>query len=885
MDDSDDQLNGTINSKNIGQYNNGRRFLNKIISKKSYFIIIAFAVVGVVALIISKAATTPTSFEAESTTLSGCATTISDPSASAGKAITLNCQVNTSTNGFNHPGILLDRSQLEFIKAKVAGNQQPWKAAYDQLKASSLASKSYTPQPVTEVKCSTGSYVTKYPQAGCASQIKDATAAYSLALMWYLSGDSGYATKAVEIMNSWARTNTSILFDQPRELNGVAVYGATSGPQIYGNGMLQAGWSAQVMTRAAEIIRYTSTTWTASDIAKAETYFKNVHYNVIKNGWTGGGNWETTFAEAMTNIGIFTNDHTIYDKGIGWWRQQAPALIYRTTDGANPIAPPGGIFNTASQIKTRWYEPTSYVDGQTLETCRDLGHTMMGLGGLANTAETARIQGIDLYGEQQARMVSGFERNASYVNQLLDKMAASNQTADQITKSTWVPTNQWPCTDFSDGGESAFLGFELAYNHYANRKGLSMPNTRAVVLRTRPSKIGNHLGWETLTHAETGSVGPLQSNAATSSIAAPTTSTYRLWARIKALNTTNNSIGVKVDNGSPYRVGDGQITPNTWTWVDFNNGNKNAKINLNLSSGNHSFTIISAVPGVSVDRIMITSLDCLPTGFGDNCSNITTQSFPTGKTITGNLISSGQCLSAGQSISYSGNSNVVFSMQTDGNAVLYDANIAKWATGTTGLNNRICMQTDGNIVVYSSTSIALWNSNTSGLTGTGSSAGSNKYQLAFVCTNPADIKSISGVGIIISTPFNANKLAWVSYRRSTLAIWSGQILSQNQSLTSDDGRYRATMQTDGNLVINNGTSNIWSSGTTGSPTIKALDNFFMLGLSLADSSGATPWRADFSFSSAPSTSYASTLVMQTDGNLVAYSNDGRALWQSGTSGR
>lgn len=45
----------------------------------------------------------------------------------------------------------------------------------------------------------------------------------------------------------------------------------------------------------------------------------------------------------------------------------------------------------------------------TAETCRDLGHVQLGYATLVNTAETAWQQGIDLYGEEQDRLIAGAE--------------------------------------------------------------------------------------------------------------------------------------------------------------------------------------------------------------------------------------------------------------------------------------------------------------------------------------------------------------------------------------------------------------------------------------------------------------------------------------------
>lgn len=39
------------------------------------------------------------------------------------------------------------------------------------------------------------------------------------------------------------------------------------------------------------------------------------------------------------------------------------------------------------------------TDGVCQETCRDFGHMQMGMASAMNTAETAHVQGVDLWGE------------------------------------------------------------------------------------------------------------------------------------------------------------------------------------------------------------------------------------------------------------------------------------------------------------------------------------------------------------------------------------------------------------------------------------------------------------------------------------------------------
>ena len=398
------------------------------------------------------------------------------------------------TSSFVHPGILVGKPQLDFVKAKIAAGQEPWLSAFNKMKSSSLASKTYVPKPVPKLMCSTSVGLGEgFPQAGCAELNADAAAVYVQALMGYFTGDAAYANKAVAIMNAWSTTLKEIPYDQPRTSNG---------EPAYWQNLLVVGWATETMTRGAEIIRYTSTAMPAADIARLEAFFKTLFYPLLSTYTAGGaGNGGMTWTEAIMNIGIYTNDRAIFDKGVSWFRNKSKELVYLTSDGAKPPMPVD--MNTGKVIwgtvDIHWRYPTSYINGLETETCRDMGHTFMGLGAWANIAETARLQRLDLYAEQKERFIAAFERNTSYVNQMLDQMATTQQTAAQLTATSWVPSS-WPCSDFKDGGGSAFLGLELALNHFSTRLGVPMPNTQVLAARKRSQSGGNHLFFETLTH-------------------------------------------------------------------------------------------------------------------------------------------------------------------------------------------------------------------------------------------------------------------------------------------------------------------------------------------------------------------------------------------------
>ncbi|WP_394362132.1 alginate lyase family protein [Amycolatopsis sp. SB7-3] len=354
---------------------------------------------------------------------------------------------------FTHPGVLVSRPQLDFVRAKVQAGAQPWKQAYDAMMSSSYASLSRSPKPRAIVEC--GSY--SNPNIGCTNERQDAIAAYSLSLAWYITRDAKYATKAIEIMDAWS----AVLKDHTNS-----------------NAPLQSAWSASSWPRAAEIIKHTYTSWPNS--GRFGTMLRNVYLPEVINGSHSNGNWELSMTEAAIGIAVFLDDKTAYDKAVAKFRTRVPAYLYLTSDGALPKTAPGSGLDTRDKIVKYWQGQTTFVNGLSQETCRDFTHTGYGLAAIADFAETTRIQGQDLYPEIADRLREGLGFHAKY------QMGAA------------VPS--WLC------GGSLKLGLgpitEVGYNHLHTRLGYTMSNTEALTLRQRPAGTNNlFVAWQTLTHA------------------------------------------------------------------------------------------------------------------------------------------------------------------------------------------------------------------------------------------------------------------------------------------------------------------------------------------------------------------------------------------------
>jgi hypothetical protein len=346
-------------------------------------------------------------------------------------------------SGFLHPGILVTAEQLDTVRDHVRAGRAPWKRAFDRMAASEYADLGWQPRPREVVECG---YFSN-PNHGCDDEENDAVAAYTHALMWYLTGRPEHARKSIEILTTWATTLRS---------------------HTNQNAMLQAGWSAATFVRAAELVRYTYDGWSAADTERTAAMFRDVYLPLVRDGAPRSeGNWDLIILDAALGIAVYLDDRPLFDHVVQRWRIRLPAYIYLASDGARPHG------------SANWHGQTTFVDGLAQETCRDLGHTAWGLEAMSQIAETAWIQGVDLYAEAQPRLVAALEFHAGF--------------------ALGDPVPGWLCSGTLAARFSPIP--EIAYNHYHNRLGIPMPRTQELLESQRPQAATHFYAWGTLTHA------------------------------------------------------------------------------------------------------------------------------------------------------------------------------------------------------------------------------------------------------------------------------------------------------------------------------------------------------------------------------------------------
>jgi gliding motility-associated-like protein len=313
-----------------------------------------------------------------------------------------------------HPGILFNTAGLGRLKTYANTERQPWAATYAKL----LAYKdiNYVQEPVYAIVNRDEGGATSTESRAMSAQSQRA---YRCAILWVITGDTTYAHISKTILNSWSGTLDSITGDAKK---------------------LCAAWYGFGFVNAAEILRYTNSNWSTADIQRAESMFRYKFYEVIKGfqlGWAG--NWDTAISKTMMGIGIFINDEGIYTKGRNFLMSRPGNGDYQNANGT-------------------LYNYISGTTGQCFESGRDQEHSQMGIGGLAEACEVVHNQGGSMYEAYSNRLLVGTEYTAKYNLGYSVPFTYSGHYGSVI----------------SPDERGAFLPFyELVYNHYVNRLGMS----------------------------------------------------------------------------------------------------------------------------------------------------------------------------------------------------------------------------------------------------------------------------------------------------------------------------------------------------------------------------------------------------------------------------
>lgn len=339
-------------------------------------------------------------------------------------AFTVLLNALTAQAEFIHPGVAHSQASIDFVKEKIAANEEPWATAWQKLKDSRSADLSRAPEPHTQVE--RGPY--NNPDIGSSEFSGDASAAYIHALCWAVSGEEKHAKKSMEIVDAWSGKLESISNHDAKLLVGMSGY---------------------KFCIAGELLRHTWDGWPKESQVQFEGMLRDIFYATIKDFYpSANGNWDASMLQTMLAMGVFLEDQPMFDRAKDYFLK--------------------GKGNGAIGM---YFSKT----GQCQETGRDQAHTQMGLEFLSNTCETAWIQGIDLYGALDNRLLKGFEYTAKY-----------NLGNDVPYEPYTSFEGRYHYKTISDDSRGRLRPmYEKIFNHYHNRKGLDAPFTKQAALKLR----------------------------------------------------------------------------------------------------------------------------------------------------------------------------------------------------------------------------------------------------------------------------------------------------------------------------------------------------------------------------------------------------------------
>ena len=346
---------------------------------------------------------------------------------------------------FVHPGGLHNQADLDRMKTQVAAGAHPWIDDWNKLITDSQAQNTYTAAPQANMGAN---------RQRCS---QDAHAAYLNTIRWYISGDTSYADCAIRICNAWSS----------------AVNTVPTGTDIPG----LSGIPIAEFAIVGEMLRI-SPRWAAADFTRFKNMMLNYWYPVchdfltnhngscITNYWS---NWDIANLGACIAIGVLCDDTAKYNEGVTYFQSGAGT---------------GSIMNAV-------YFVHAGNLGQWQESGRDQEHAQLAVGMMAQACEIAWKQGTDLYGYSSNRLLAGAEYVAQW--NLWKSVPYTFYNNCQPANNKWVSIN-------GRGRLDDRPLWELVYNHYVVRQGLSAPNTQAMAQLMRPEHgSADHFGYGTLT--------------------------------------------------------------------------------------------------------------------------------------------------------------------------------------------------------------------------------------------------------------------------------------------------------------------------------------------------------------------------------------------------
>ena len=343
--------------------------------------------------------------------------------------------ITSSYAQFVHPGLSHKLSDLDRMKYQVNAGIEPWKSSFDALKSNSDASYNYKVYGATY----NDSAGTTYRDYSLSAMQKDAQAAYYNAIQWYVTGDTRYADKAVEVFKAWS-TIRNIASDVIPLNGGKPLWRMLEAAEIIK--ATYSGWALADINKFKEMLVYPG--WSGTTVPSGD---KSFYWNIYNGDRARHGNQGLFAFRSVMAMGVFLDNELIYNRALRYLQGMPHASNDLPYPSGPPITTPSpntsnefydefNVTSFSSTVPDYGYNELikNYIweSGQSQESSRDQAHAIGGVSIISTMCEIAWNQGDDLYSFLDNRVLKGIEYAYRY------NLSFTHSFPDQL--SPWEPT-------------------------------------------------------------------------------------------------------------------------------------------------------------------------------------------------------------------------------------------------------------------------------------------------------------------------------------------------------------------------------------------------------------------------------------------------------------
>lgn len=362
--------------------------------------------------------------------------------------------------GFHHPGLLHSEEDFRQIKERVASGDEQTLAALEVLKNAPGVRGNWGGDWVINEHISRGisgqeNYMNCY---------RNAARAYQLALLWKITGDTGYGEAAKNLLNGYRIWNKSLGGNTNMSLiPGFIGYQFCNAAEIMRD---YSGWPKEEFELFKQ---YMIDVW----FTLAQDFLERRHDTVYReeNWYHYHSNWGAGNALFCVSLGVLCDAPDIYNYGMYWFKE-GPGNESTKVSALDAAAFGTGLCGYGWGLMPWFHKdergPLGYF-AQLQESGRDQGHAMAGLGLASYTLQTAFNQGDNAFCNLNNMVVTG-KAGSAMMAAAAEYVAAYNTGVDDLPYTT-----NWWMGGLNGTGRGQWRPiWQLFINHYQNRMGIPM---------------------------------------------------------------------------------------------------------------------------------------------------------------------------------------------------------------------------------------------------------------------------------------------------------------------------------------------------------------------------------------------------------------------------